>query len=126
MIPLEDRLRSVASTPILLVACDFDGTLAPIVSHPKDATPDEASLLATTALANMPHTFGAVISGRALSDLTRMVQGSDKLWLVGSHGAEWDRAFLSTLPLASRELLARIRNEIVRSSAGIEGVLIED
>lgn len=126
MIPLDDKLRTAASTPILLVACDFDGTLAPIVDHPSHAQPDEESLLATTALANMPHTYGAVISGRALSDLTRMVQGADKMWLVGSHGTEFDKNFASTLPHSVLDLLARVRGEIVRASTGIEGVLIED
>ncbi len=126
MIPLDDRLRAVATAPILLVACDFDGTLAPIVNHPSDARANEEASLAVAALANMPHTHGAIISGRALADLSTIVQGLNKLWLVGSHGAEFDAAFTAAMPSPMVEQLARVRREIVRLSAGIEGVLIED
>lgn len=126
MTPLDERLRSIASTPILLVACDFDGTLAPIVNHPADARPDEEASLAVTALANMPHTHGAIISGRALADLSSMVRGTDKLWLVGSHGAEFEAGIFTALPAAKIELLARVRGELVRLSADIDGVFIED
>src|SRR3954470_23280545 len=126
MIPLEEKLRAAAVAPVLLVACDFDGTLAPIASQPWEAKPDEESLVPAAVLASMPHTHAAIISGRALQDLSTMVKGVDKLWLVGSHGAEFDGSFVAMMPPAVTELLARVRGELVRISAGIEGALIED
>ncbi len=123
---LLEKIRALAASPILLVACDFDGTLAPIVNNPSDAKADEQSLLATAALANMPFTHGSVISGRSLEDLSVLVAGVPRLWLVGSHGAELDVGSLATLPPRVTELLARVRAEVVRASAGIEGLLIED
>jgi trehalose-phosphatase len=126
MIPLEEKLRNAAVAPILLVACDFDGTLAPIARSPQEAVPDEESLAALEALAGMPHTHAAVISGRALDDLAHQLSGVSKMWLVGSHGAEFGAAFLKALPPAVLDLLARVRSEVVRIAGGIEGALIED
>jgi trehalose-phosphatase len=126
MISLEEKLRAAAVAPLLLVACDFDGTLAPIASTPQEAVPDEESLAAADALAVMPHTHAAVISGRALNDLAAKISGASKLWLVGSHGAEFSAAYFKTLPPAVMDLLARVRSELVRITAGLEGALIED
>jgi trehalose-phosphatase len=126
MIPLEEKLRGAAVSPILLVACDFDGTLAPIASTPQEARVDEESLAAASALAVMAHTHAAVISGRALDDLSHMISGVSKLWLVGSHGAEFDTSFYRNLPPAVIDLLARVRAEIVRITSGLEGAMIED
>jgi trehalose-phosphatase len=126
MIPLDEKLRAAAVAPVLLVACDFDGTLAPIASTPQDVKPDEESLGAASALAQMPHTHAAVISGRALTDLSTRMKGIDGLWLVGSHGAEFDASSLRSLPPAVFELLARVRAEVVRITTGLEGAHIED
>jgi trehalose-phosphatase len=126
MIPLEEKLRGVAAAPVLLVACDFDGTLAPIASVPQEVAPDEESLAAAAALASMPHTHAAVISGRALRDLSARMQSVPRLWLVGSHGAEFDTTFLKTLPPTVLDLLARVRAEVVRVTAGLDGALVED
>src|SRR3954466_13726834 len=99
MMPLEEKLRAAAVAPILLVACDFDGTLAPIASTPQEARADEESLGAGAALAMMPHPHAAGLCGRALQDLSAKVAG-EKLWLVGSHGAEFGTAYLAALPPA--------------------------
>ena len=87
--PLEAGLRRVAVTDRLLVASDFDGTLAGIVDHPDDVVPDRAAVGALRTLAELPATWAAVVSGRSRAVLTEHLgHGHSGLALVGSHGAE--------------------------------------
>lgn len=86
---LETGLRRVASTDRLLVVSDFDGTLAPIVDHPDAVAPDRGAVNALRALAKLPDTRVAVLSGRARAVLVEHLGRSD-MTLVGSHGAELD------------------------------------
>ena len=43
---MQARLRELARTPTLLVACDYDGTLAPLVDDPERAHPHRESIAA--------------------------------------------------------------------------------
>jgi trehalose 6-phosphate synthase/phosphatase len=80
--------RRIAGTDRLLVAADFDGTLAPIVENPPDAraVPDAVENL--HALSALPGTTVAVVSGRSLADLQTLLGDPGGLFLIGSHGAE--------------------------------------
>jgi trehalose-phosphatase len=71
----------------VLVATDFDGTLAPIVARPEAAAPLPQALAALATLARRRDLRVAVISGRALSDLRARcpVPGA---WYLGGHGNE--------------------------------------
>lgn len=73
-----------------LLAFDFDGTLAPIVDDPPKAAmrPTTRGLLARAA-SLYPC---VVISGRALSDVTKRVKGIRLRGVVGNHGVEPWRA----------------------------------
>lgn len=82
------RIKEIARTPTLLLAVDFDGTLAPIVPHPEDATGDPHALSLLRRAAALPFTIVAIVSGRALADLRARTPPIDGLWLVGGHGAE--------------------------------------
>jgi trehalose 6-phosphate phosphatase len=82
------RLDLLARTPVLLVASDFDGTLAPIVLDPAAAAPEPAALSALVSLGSLSHTHAAVISGRDLATLRRLCVGGGSLHMAGSHGAE--------------------------------------
>lgn len=88
---LEAGLRRVAATERLLVASDFDGTLAAIVDHPDAVVPDRTAVAALRSLADLPATRAAVLSGRSLAVLTEHL-GRAGLALVGSHGAEMQGA----------------------------------
>jgi trehalose-phosphatase len=74
----------------ILLAMDFDGTLAPIVEDPDAAEPLPLAVEAIRALAGLPHTHVAVISGRPLDELRRLIDHLEGVALVGSHGAEID------------------------------------
>jgi trehalose 6-phosphate phosphatase len=78
------RIREFASGPALL-AFDIDGTLAPIVSLPRDARIPDRSQRLLAELAQ--HNTVAVITGRGVGDAQRMVKFKPR-YLVGSHGAE--------------------------------------
>ena len=73
-VELQRALDSISATPRLLVTCDFDGTLAPIVSNPADARMLPDAAVALTALAELPDTDVALVSGRALGVLRDAVR----------------------------------------------------
>ncbi len=87
---LQDALNRVASEPILLVACDFDGTLAAIAPSPIEARADEASLAALHRLTQLESTHVAVVTGRARDDLATKLGHPKDLLLIGGHGAEFE------------------------------------
>lgn len=123
--PIVERLTQLSRAPILLVASDYDGTLAPIVANPAEATPDRESIVALRALASLPQTYVAVISGRALKELAELTQASDAFHLVGSHGSEFDADFIQSLNDDQKRLRDRILNELERIASEGEGFLIE-
>jgi trehalose-phosphatase len=99
-----DALQRLASNPVLLIACDYDGTLAPIVDDPGAAKPCRESVAALRALASMPDTHVAVVSGRSLRDLATLSRLPDEIHLIGSHGSEFDVGFALGIPEAARRL----------------------
>jgi len=88
---LSHALAAVAAAARLLVVCDFDGTIAPIVDDPSAATPDPRAVAHLLALADLPGTSVALLSGRSLASLAALSGFGDAgtaVRLVGSHGAE--------------------------------------
>ncbi len=86
--PLVGALRELARTKRLLVALDFDGTLAPQVDRPDQARALPEARDAVLRLAVMPRTRVALVSGRALRSLEQVADLPDSVLLVGSHGIE--------------------------------------
>ncbi len=119
---LKRALEAVASARILLITCDFDGTLAPIVSNPADARPLPAAAHALVALSEVAATHVALISGRALNVLRELSSLPSAVHLVGSHGAEFDTGFTHPIDEA---LLARIIHELNGIAADRPGVTVE-
>ncbi|CAN5364584.1 trehalose-phosphatase [soil metagenome] len=115
-------LDRAAQTARLLVTSDFDGTLAPIVSHPGDARPLESAAVALRALAAQPSTTAALISGRALADLAVLSGLGAPVHLIGSHGAEFDTGFTHEIDTA---LLGAIGEELTSIASRHPGVTVE-
>jgi trehalose 6-phosphate phosphatase len=70
----------------VLLAFDFDGTLAPIVANRHEAAMrGRTARLFTEVCARYP---SAVISGRAKADVARRLNGARVRYLVGNHGLE--------------------------------------
>lgn len=119
---LQRALTAAAATPRLLITSDFDGTLAPIVSNPADARPLAEAADALVALADLPDTTSALISGRALEVLRELSGMPVSVHLVGSHGAEFASGFAHEVDDA---LLQRITAELDDIAAGKPGVTVE-
>jgi trehalose 6-phosphate phosphatase len=85
---LVQALTELAQTPRLLVALDFDGTLAPFVDEPLKARTLPEAKAALDRLQRVPETWVAYVSGRPLASLARVTEADDDALLIGSHGVE--------------------------------------
>lgn len=133
---LEEALQSFCRNPRILVATDFDGVIAPIVSDRDAVQPDQAALAALRELAELPATSVALVSGRAREDLDKHTRMPSSVVLVGSHGAEvgalppWmhaevlDNTALSMTP-EKEQLLASITRTLRSIAAENPGAEVE-
>lgn len=125
---LQAALVRIAATEHLLVALDFDGTMAPLVARAQDARALPANATAFSALAELPHTSTALISGRALGSLREVSTPPATTLLVGSHGAE---TYLGpgSAPLELNESQKAALNEATRTleklTQDFPGTLVE-
>lgn len=127
-IELSDAILGAAAVPILLVALDFDGTLAPTVDDPATARALPASAEAISRLSAMPSTVVALVSGRSLEGLRLVADVADEIILVGSHGAEsrvMGNESTPELTLDERTLLDELCAAIERVAAGFAGARVE-
>jgi len=122
---LMDRLDLLAQTPHLLVACDYDGTIAPIVADPMKALPLRETTVALRNLAALPQTHVAVISGRSLRDLAALSRLPVEIHLVGSHGTEFDIDFALELDPELRERRTQLVNGLQRLADRHVGLTLE-
>jgi trehalose 6-phosphate phosphatase len=83
---VEGLVASAERASSLLVATDFDGTIAEIVPRPADARAAPEAISALGILARCPRTYVAVLSGRALPDLAGRTP-IPAIWRVGEHGS---------------------------------------
>ncbi len=81
------------SLPQSLIALDFDGTLAPIVTDPATSRPIEGAVEALQQLAVAGAQIG-IITGRDARTVVRLgaLHGIDGLIVAGLYGAEWWQA----------------------------------
>jgi len=111
-------IEQVAWSKVLL-AFDFDGTLAPIVERPRSAAMRRRTLTLFKRVCELYPT--AVISGRSRRDVTGRLEGASVRFIVGNHGLEpgadspeTERAFTE-----ARETLGRL-------AAETQGLELED
>jgi trehalose 6-phosphate phosphatase len=111
-------LRQLARRRVL-VAFDFDGTLAPIVRDPDVAAvpPRTAALLAKVAV-RYPC---VVISGRARADVLAKLADIPLYAVYGNHGMEPGRGLA-----AAKKLVARWREELASFLPIVPGLVVED
>lgn len=103
------HLRSkLAAASHLLCCLDFDGTLAPIVDDPDAAVPTSENERAVMALAAESTVTTAIVSGRALSDVRRRIDGPGTY--AGNHGLELQRNGSVAVHPVARKRSARIED----------------
>lgn len=116
----------------VLVALDFDGTLAPLQDDPSASRilPEGVDVLAR--LAGTDGVALALVSGRSMNDLHELAQVPSGTFLIGSHGAE--RARVTTWGLdrdvvqlsdEQADRLASLGAEAARIARGRDGVWVE-
>jgi trehalose 6-phosphate phosphatase len=103
----------------LLVALDYDGTLAPIVTDPSRAGMRDSTRDLLVQVARLYPCI--VITGRARADAERLLADTGVRAVIGNHGAE---------PWPGAERFAaevrRFRRVLERELAGLRGVQLED
>lgn len=124
---LDAALHGVAATERLLVALDFDGTLAPLVDRPEDARAIPEAAQAIDRLIRLPDTRVAYISGRALESLMEVASPPESVLLSGSHGVEarLDAAPGVELTEEERAAVARLRRLLESVSQQHPGTWVE-
>ena len=131
MIPLLKNMdkvyEGVAGNKQILLALDFDGTLAEIVPNPKDAALPGPRLKLLEALNNQPRFAVAVISGRSLEDLKRRVSLRD-ITYAGNHGLEISGPGFYHIPPEAEQFritVAEIGEVLESALTGISGIIFE-
>lgn len=112
----------------ILVALDFDGTLAPIVPDPAEARLHQGAKEALERLAGREDTSLAIVSGRGLQDLEGKV-GVPGLYYVGNHGLEIegpDGVIVNPEAERARPRIAACAAGIVPLLAEVPGSILED
>lgn len=112
----------------VLLLCDYDGTLTPIVDKPELADLSEKTRQMLQSLARQSHFIVGIISGRALVDLRQRV-GINGIIYAGNHGLEIEGPGVSlVMPLAveMRPVFRLINQVLNKALAPIKGVRVED
>lgn len=121
--PEGDAALAATLARLPLLAFDFDGTLAPIVARPDDASVSVAvaSRLQRLAL-RLPV---AVVTGRALRDVRTRLNFSPR-YLVGNHGAEESEGDVASIAFGRQ--LDPLRERLAGRAEGLlaAGVTVED
>lgn len=126
---LRDALSRLAAAETLLVALDFDGVVAPIVTRAEDARPLPQTAEAVARLAGLPRTWTAYVSGRALASLMAAASPDLRTQLIGSHGAEvrlGGEERPVTLDPDQRDALADLHRTFTEISAQAPGTWVEE
>jgi trehalose 6-phosphate phosphatase len=124
-------IEAVSTTAVLLVALDFDGTLAPLVDDPMTARMTPRARAAVDALAAAPDTVVALVSGRSLGHLREIAEHDDDspVWLAASHGVQYWVPGTGEEPAPDDaehlSLRDRLQAELERRTAHATGVWIE-
>ena len=118
-------LKILARTPGLLVACNYGGTLCAAEGISTETLPLGSAAIALRALAALPNTHAAVISGRSLRDLAAVSRLPAEVHLVGSHGAEFDMGYAHGLSLATESVLQQASQALAETVGAYRGISIE-
>ena len=120
--------ESIRRSRHILLFLDYDGTLTPIAPSPEQATLPASTRSLLRTLSCHSRMTVALISGRALDELRRLV-GLRKPIYVGNHGLEvWRRGRRTSVVVSGRfrKAVAGIRPRLASLAADSPGAILED
>lgn len=120
--------QQVASAKSLFLFVDYDGTLTPLADHPSHARLQVDTKRLLRRSAGLPGVRVALVSGRALRDLKRMV-GIRGLYYVGNHGLELEGPnlhYVNPIAKSNRPLLKQIAGKLKAALRAIPGAWVEE
>ena len=85
---LQLALEQFARQSPVLIALDFDGTLAPLGIDPEQSRMIPEARSALDALTGLHNVHIALVTGRAIESISRVAEPDSSWFLVGSHGVE--------------------------------------
>lgn len=122
-------IDALAQAPRLLVAMDFDGTMAPFTNDPMATRAESGTIEALKALASLPETTVMIVSGRNLVQLREVSEltetNASGIRLVGSHGAEPADRDLAPLSAQQEALYAELDAAAESAAALHSGLWVE-
>lgn len=124
---LPEISRRIDRAGHILLGLDFDGTLAPICSHPEDAFLAEPVREVLARLARLPRVTVMIVSGRGLADVASRV-GLPQLLYAGNHGMEIQGHrfdFLEPTAAALIDRLQEITSRLEAQLSEVPGALVE-
>lgn len=114
-------IKELSTQNKLLLALDFDGTLADYKEDYNLAELHPIARVALRKLSELPNTFVSIVSGRALRDLISKFKDLEAVRLIGSHGYEFDldqALTLSEIQLTALEKAQQLVRKTVESCPG--------
>lgn len=129
-VQIVQMVRAIALTDRLLVALDFDGTVAPFADDPIAVRALPAIAETVDVLSRLDETYVAYVSGRSVRELAIVTERPEMspILLSGSHGAEFLLpAVLAEAPVPSGEPDDRdgVIAGVQAAVAGLVGIRIE-
>lgn len=112
----------------LLLFLDYDGTLTPIVKHPRLARLSSKGKKILRQLVLTRDVKTAIVSGRPLTELKDLIDLPGLIY-VGNHGLELEGPKLRfTHPgaLQAKPLIKKLRDQLKRSFKSFPGIFVED
>jgi trehalose 6-phosphate synthase/phosphatase len=87
LLPSREVVAAHRAASMRALILDYDGTLVPFASHPRDAAPSKDILALVDRLARTENQRVAIVSGRPRAQLERWFGSIEGLWLAAEHGA---------------------------------------
>lgn len=122
---IDKKIRAQRS---IMLLCDYDGTLTPIVDRPELAVMSEEMHKAFDRLVGRKQFILGIISGRALADIKERVNINGLIY-AGNHGFEIEGPGLKFIhPLADEltSVLRLISQVLHKAFKNMRGVIVED
>jgi len=126
--PIAQAMEAAVAAPKLLIALDFDGTLAPLVDNPDDARMTSPAREALVRLAGTENTVVALVSGRGLANLRTVSEADPRWWLIGSHGIELEgpaNGDVVAVPTANPDELQSLWDDFSEVATKYQGTWVE-